>query len=67
MIKILESKSEGIVEGKNLIRANIAVDSVNDLTVDGFKNYRFTMGSIAWVIGTGDIYGLSSDGTWEKQ
>ena len=24
-------------------------------------------GSIAWVVATGDFYGLTSDGTWVKQ
>lgn len=64
MIKILESKSEGLIDGKNYIRANIMVDTAAELTVDGFKNYHFTMGSIAYVIATGKVYVLDSSGTW---
>ena len=67
MIKILSSVSEGIKSGKHHIRAEIAIDSAAELTVEGFQNYHFTMGSIAWDVSTGDFYGLGSDGTWKKQ
>jgi hypothetical protein len=67
MIKILESHSEGIRNGKNYIRADIMIDSAAELTVEGFQNYHFTMGSIAWVIPTGDFYALDSQGNWHKQ
>lgn len=64
MIKIIESKSEGLIDGKNNIRANIMADTAAELTVDGFKNYRFTMGSIAYAIDTHKVYVLDSSGTW---
>ncbi|OQC35622.1 MAG: hypothetical protein BWX63_02318 [Bacteroidetes bacterium ADurb.Bin041] len=67
MIKILSSVSEGIKGGKHHIRAEIAIDSAAELTVEGFQNYHFTMGSIARDVSTGDFYGLGSDGTWKKQ
>lgn len=66
-IKILSTNHEKMVDGVNYVRAEIAVDSADDLTVTGVQNFHFTMGSIAWVIGTGDVYGLNSSGTWEKQ
>lgn len=66
MIKILSSVTETIREGVNYIRADIAVDSASDLTVE-FASFHFTMGSIAWDISTGDFYGLDSTGTWTKQ
>lgn len=67
MIKIIESKSEGIVDGKNCIRAGLMVDTAAELTVEGFNNYRFTMGSIAYVIDTGKVYVLNSSGTWTEE
>ena len=64
MMKIIESKSEGIVGGKNHIRATLMVDNASELTVEGFKNYHFTMGSIAYVINEGKLYALNSAETW---
>lgn len=67
MIKILSSVSERIKNGKHYVRAELAIDSASELTVEGFQNYHFTMGSIAWDISTGDFYALNSEGLWYKQ
>lgn len=66
-MKIIASRSEGLKNGKNYIRAEIIVDSASDLTVEGISNYHFTFGSIAWVVGSAEWYGLDSSGNWVKQ
>ena len=66
-VKIISSRSEGIKDGKNYMRAEIIADSVSDLTVEGINNYHFTFGSIAWVVGSAEWYGLDSSENWVKQ
>lgn len=66
-VKIISSRSEGMKDGKNYMRAEIVADSVSDLTVEGISNYHFTFGSIAWVVGSAEWYGLDSSGNWVKQ
>ena len=44
----------------------IAVDKVEELPKKA-KAFNISQGSIAWVIETGDIYGMSSSGSWELQ
>jgi hypothetical protein len=66
-VKIISSRSEGMKDGKNYMRAEIVADSVSDLTVEGINNYHFTFGSIAWVVGSSEWYGLDSSGNWVKQ
>lgn len=66
-VKIIASRSEGMKDGKNYMRAEIVADSVSDLTVEGISNYHFTFGSIAWVVGSAEWYGLDSSGNWVKQ
>jgi hypothetical protein len=66
-VKIISSRSEGMKDGKNYMRAEIVADSVSDLTVEGISNYHFTFGSIAWVVGSGEWYGLNSNENWVKQ
>ena len=53
-MKIIASRSEGLKNGKNYIRAEIIADSASDLTVEGISNYHFTFGSIAWVVGSAE-------------
>lgn len=66
MLKIKSIISEGTQEGKLVGMAEIIVDEASELvTTDG--STIFTAGSIAWVIETGDFYGLTSDGEWMKQ
>lgn len=66
-VKIISSHSEGMKDGKNYTRADIIADSVSDLTVEGISNYHFTFGSIAWVVGSAEWYGLDSNENWVKQ
>lgn len=66
-VKIISSRSEGMKDGKNYMRAEIIADSVSDLTVEGISNYHFTFGSIAWVVGSAEWYGLDSSENWVKQ
>lgn len=67
MIKIISRVTDSKKGGNAMnIRAKIAVDTADDLTAD-YLNYHFTLGSIAWDVSTGDIYGIDSSGTWHKQ
>ena len=61
-VKIISSRSEGLKNGKNYMRAEIVADSVSDLTVEGISNYHFT-----WVVGSAEWYGLDSSENWVKQ
>ena len=66
MLKILKLDSENLVDGKIHARVDICVDGSDELvTTDG--NTVFEFGSIAWVVSSGDFYGLKSDGTWVRQ
>ncbi len=47
-------------------RITIAVDTLEELPT-GDELSTFIQGSVAWVLSTGDIYGLSSSGEWIKQ
>lgn len=66
MIKIISRVTDNTKGNTINIRAKIAVDTADDLTAD-YHNYHFTLGSIAWDVSTGDIYGIDSSGTWHKQ
>lgn len=51
----------------NLIRAEIFCDTDTDLpTADAIDGCRLDMGSIAYVIATGDMYVLNSGGEWKN-
>lgn len=65
-LKIIKTNHEKMVDTVNHVRAEIMVDSAADLTVEGFKNYHFTMGSIAYCISEDALYVLDSAGTWNK-
>lgn len=65
-IKIIKTNHEKMVGSVNHVRAEIIVDSPADLTIDGFLNYHFTMGSIAYCISEDALYVLNSAGTWNK-
>ena len=50
------------------IRAESECDGSSDLPVAGdFSGRTLAMGSVAWVIGTGEFYGLNSSGEWILQ
>ena len=52
-------------EGRSDVTAEIFADNVSDLPeTEGIDGYTLCMGSIAYVIATGELYVLGSDGTW---
>ena len=53
------------VEGRSDIVAKIFADDESELpAIDGIDGYRLHMSSIAYVIKTGALYVLGSDGKW---
>ena len=66
MIKIISRVTDSTKGNTINIRAKLAVDSAADLAAN-LNNYHFVLGSIAWDVSTGDIYGIDSTGTWHKQ
>lgn len=53
---------------KKSMRVDFAIDSVNDLpTVDYKDGHVLSIGSTAWNVASGDIYGLSGSGVWIDQ
>lgn len=65
-IKILKSIHKKAADKTNYIRAQISVDSAAELPTEINGNV-LTMGSLAWVVRTGDFYALDSTGTWYNQ
>lgn len=63
-MKIIASRSEGVKNGKNYMRAEIIADSASDLSVEGISNYHFTFGSIAYAISEKAFYILNSSEEW---
>ncbi len=59
MIKIISRVTDSTKGNIINIRAKIAVDSAADLAAN-LNNYYFALGSIAWDVSTGDIYGIDS-------
>ncbi|HBB71913.1 MAG TPA: hypothetical protein DCZ71_04825 [Ruminococcus sp.] len=54
--------------GAAVIRAEIECDTAEDLpAADHFNDRILSMGSIAWVINSGEFYGLNSSGEWVLQ
>ncbi len=55
----------GTSEGRSRVTAEVFADNVSDLPeVDGIDGYALCMGSIAYVIATGELYVLGSNGAW---
>jgi hypothetical protein len=53
------------VDNRSRVTAEIFVDEVSDLPeTNGIDGYTLCMGSIAYVITTGELYVLGSDGKW---
>ena len=50
-----------------LVRYEIDCDTTDDLPERINDGEDIAQGSIAWVIGTGEIYGYQSTGDWVKQ
>lgn len=63
-VKIIASRSEGLKNGKNYLRAELIADSASELSIEGMSNYHFTFGSIAYAIAEKSFYVLNSSGTW---
>ena len=67
--------SEGIKyeDGKNYVRFEFDIDAASELSglsdaVNALNpNTVIAQGSIAWVIGTGEFYGMTSEGSWVNQ
>ena len=67
MKQIVKQRFHGTENDRDLIEAEIQVDELEELPEpDEFEGKRLIMGSQCWVIGTGDLYGLTSTGDWVK-
>lgn len=69
MYKIIDSETVGTDEkGTFYVRALVCCDSTSDIPNANITAKEvLTMGSTAWILSTGEVYGLASDGTWKKQ
>ena len=67
MKQIVNQRFHGTENDRDLIEAEIQIDELEELPEpDEFEGKRLIMGSQCWVIGTGDLYGLTSTGDWVK-
>jgi hypothetical protein len=67
MKQIVKQHFHGTENDRDLIEAEIQIDKLEELPEpDEFEGKRLIMGSQCWVIGTGDLYGLTSTGDWVK-
>jgi len=67
MKQIVKQRFHGTENDRDLIEAEIQIDELEELPEpDEFESKRLIMGSQCWVIGTGDLYGLTSTGDWVK-
>ena len=67
MKQIVKQRFHGTENDRDLIEAEIQIDELEELPEpDEFEGKRLIMGSQCWVIGTGDLYGLTSTGDWVK-
>ena len=64
---ILREQLIGMADGKAVCRAELAVDTADELENIVFTDRTLAAGSLAWDIGTGDFYGLNSHGEWKIQ
>lgn len=68
MVAVRKNEFIKFEEGLSVERMEIDVNSADELPApDYFEGYRMHQGSIAWVISTGEFYGLTSDGEWINQ
>lgn len=51
----------------NYVRYEIDVDTVAELPETIEEGSVIAQGSIAWVISTGEFYGMTSEGSWVNQ
>ena len=67
MIRFVIGKDYGYKDGKLLVKAQLECDEIDELpAVNFFEGKLLDSGSQCWVIGTGDLYGLTSTGDWVK-
>lgn len=53
------------VDNRSRVTAELFVDEASDLPgTEGIDGYTLCMGSIAYVVRTGELYVLGSDGKW---
>ena len=65
---IIKEQLLAMDNGKAVCRAELAVDTAAELPSPAQTTDRvFAAGSLAWVISTGGIYGLDSQGSWILQ
>lgn len=68
MIRFVIGKDYGYKDGKLLVKAQLECDELEELpAVNFFEGKLLDSGSQCWVIGTGDLYGLTSTGDWVKR
>lgn len=68
MLSILKESFVRFDEGKAAVIVELAVDAKSELPgADTLEGRKLCQGSLAWVIGTGAIYGLDSSGKWVDQ
>lgn len=68
MITILKERFMSFNGERSLVVAELAVDAKTDLPDEnGVDGRVISQGTLAWEIGTGDIYGFRSDGKWVNQ
>lgn len=68
MLSILNERFVRFDEGKPAVIAELAVDTSAELPgADDLEGIKLCQGSLAWVIGSGAILGLSGSGEWIDQ
>ena len=64
MINITSVKFVNNVKNKNRVISEIVVDEVSELPEQQYDKYILSQGSMAYVIKSGEIYVMGSDGIW---
>ena len=64
MLTIKKNNFIGFVENKEKIDAEIFIDEESELPAQQYDRYIFSHGSLAYVIKTGGLYVMGSDGIW---
>ncbi|WP_028519174.1 hypothetical protein [Ruminococcus flavefaciens] len=68
MVTILKERFRSFENERSVVVAELAVDEKTDLPLPGGISGRvLSQGTLAWEITTGDLYGLTSEGTWINQ
>ena len=68
MITILKERFQSFNGPRSVVIAELAVDTKSELpAVQGIDGRELSQGSLAWIVSTGDIFGLSGSGIWVDQ